>query len=52
VNGFDVPKPALKFEHFGFDEALMKAIRKQGFEEPTPIQKQAVPGLLLFCVKE
>ncbi|XP_071512810.1 ATP-dependent RNA helicase DDX42 [Panulirus ornatus] len=43
VTGFDAPKPVTSFGHFGFDEALMKAIRKSEYTQPTPIQSQAVP---------
>ncbi|XP_045596007.1 ATP-dependent RNA helicase DDX42 isoform X3 [Procambarus clarkii] len=43
VTGFDAPKPVTSFGHFGFDEALMKAIRKSDYTQPTPIQSQAVP---------
>nr|XP_053636381.1 ATP-dependent RNA helicase DDX42-like [Cherax quadricarinatus] len=43
VTGFDAPKPVTSFGHFGFDEALMKAIRKSDYTQPTPIQSQSVP---------
>lgn len=43
VTGFDAPKPVTSFGHFGFDEALMKSIRKSEYTQPTPIQSQAVP---------
>ncbi|XP_076053085.1 ATP-dependent RNA helicase DDX42 isoform X1 [Oratosquilla oratoria] len=43
VTGFDAPKPVSSFGHFGFDEALMKAIRKSEYTQPTPIQAQSVP---------
>jgi ATP-dependent RNA helicase DDX42 len=43
VSGSEVPSPALSFGHFGFDEVIMKEIRKSGFEKPTPIQCQAIP---------
>ncbi|XP_047500609.1 ATP-dependent RNA helicase DDX42-like isoform X1 [Penaeus chinensis] len=43
VTGFDAPKLVTSFGHFGFDEALMKAIRKSEYTQPTPIQSQAVP---------
>ena len=47
VGGAVPPKPVSSFAHFGFDEALMKAIRKSEFSQPTPIQAQAVPAILL-----
>lgn len=46
VSGPDPPKPVTSFAHFGFDENLMKAIRKSEYTQPTPIQAQAVPAAL------
>ncbi|MCL4124552.1 UNVERIFIED_CONTAM: hypothetical protein GTU68_009887, partial [Idotea baltica] len=43
ISGFDTPKPVSSFGHFGFDEPLMKAIRKSEYTQPTPIQAQSVP---------
>lgn len=40
VTGVESPKPICSFAHFGFDEQLMKAIRKSEFTQPTPIQAQ------------
>ena len=34
------------FAHFGFDEALLKSIRKQKYTTPMPIQAQGVPSAL------
>jgi len=42
VSGIDPPKPVTSFAHFGFDENLMKAVRKAGYEKPTPIQAQVI----------
>jgi len=36
----------MSFEQFNFDSALSRAITKQGFETPTPIQAQAIPPAL------
>ena len=36
----------MKFEEFNLSEPLMRAIRKQGFVEPTPVQEQAIPAAL------
>lgn len=44
VTGADVPRPAISFAHFGFDDALIRTISKHGYTEPTGIQKQAVPA--------
>ncbi|OAY66099.1 DEAD-box ATP-dependent RNA helicase 24 [Ananas comosus] len=46
VSGFDVSKPIKLFEYCGFSTALMNAISKQGYENPTPIQCQALPIVL------
>ena len=46
VTGPLPPHPVTSFAHFGFDEALMKVIRKSEYTQPTPIQAQAVPGAL------
>ncbi|XP_065839605.1 ATP-dependent RNA helicase DDX42-like [Oscarella lobularis] len=44
VGGASVPKPCISFAHFGFDENLMKSIRKSEFSQPTSIQSQAIPA--------
>lgn len=44
VSGPNPPNPVSSFAHFGFDEALMKVIRKCEYTQPTPIQAQAVPA--------
>lgn len=46
VSGFDVPRPIKTFEECGFSVELMKAIAKQAYEKPTPIQCQALPIVL------
>ncbi|KAM3358140.1 DEAD-box ATP-dependent RNA helicase 24 isoform X1 [Capsicum galapagoense] len=46
VSGFDVPRPIKTFEDCGFSVELTKAISKQGYEKPTPIQCQALPIVL------
>ncbi|KIH67945.1 DEAD/DEAH box helicase [Ancylostoma duodenale] len=46
VGGFHPPKPVCSFAHFGFDKQLMDAIRKSEYEQPTPIQAQAIPAAL------
>ena len=46
VTGPLPPHPVTSFAHFGFDEALIKVIRKSEYTQPTPIQAQAVPGAL------
>lgn len=46
VTGPAPPNPVTSFGHFGFDESLIKAIRKHEYTQPTPIQAQAIPGAL------
>lgn len=46
VTGPSPPKPVTSFAHFGFDENLIKIIRKSEFTQPTPIQSQAIPVAL------
>ncbi|XP_058794608.1 ATP-dependent RNA helicase DDX42 [Phymastichus coffea] len=46
VTGADPPNPVCSFGHFGFDDLLMKAIRKHEYTQPTPIQAQAIPAAL------
>lgn len=35
-----------KFKELGLSENILKALKKKGFEEPTPIQEQTIPLLL------
>lgn len=46
VSGFDVPRPIKTFDDCGFSAELMKVIAKQAYENPTPIQCQALPIVL------
>ncbi|KAI9356766.1 P-loop containing nucleoside triphosphate hydrolase protein [Zopfochytrium polystomum] len=46
VTGAAAPNPCTRFEQFGFDAVLSKAIGKMGYEKPTGIQCQAVPAAL------
>ncbi|XP_059625557.1 DEAD-box ATP-dependent RNA helicase 24 isoform X1 [Cornus florida] len=46
ASGFDVPRPIKAFDDCGFSSELMKAIAKQAYEKPTPIQCQALPIVL------
>lgn len=36
----------MSFEKFGINTAILDALKKEGFEKPTPIQARAVPALL------
>ncbi|NXR06137.1 DDX59 helicase, partial [Semnornis frantzii] len=47
VQGQQVPRPIVEFEHCGFPETLNDNLKKSGYEVPTPIQMQMIPvGLL------
>lgn len=46
VTGPAPPNPVTSFGHFGFDEPLIKAIRKHEYTQPTPIQTQSIPAAL------
>nr|WP_240739551.1 DEAD/DEAH box helicase [Marinitoga lauensis] len=35
-----------KFRELGLSESTLKALKKKGFEEPTPIQEKVIPLLL------
>ncbi|CAN7996374.1 unnamed protein product [Ixodes hexagonus] len=43
VTGPLPPKPVTSFAHLGFDEPMLKAIRKAEYTQPSPIQAQGVP---------
>ena len=36
----------MRFQDLKIDEAILKAIREIGYEEPTPIQEQAIAAVL------
>jgi ATP-dependent RNA helicase RhlE len=36
----------MSFDALGLSEALLRAVREQGYTEPTPIQRQAIPIIL------
>ncbi|XP_045040484.1 probable ATP-dependent RNA helicase DDX59 isoform X2 [Desmodus rotundus] len=47
VQGQDIARPIIDFEHCGFPEALNLNLKASGYEVPTPIQMQMTPvGLL------
>lgn len=46
VTGPLPPHPVTSFAHFGFEESLIKAIRKNEYTQPTAIQSQAIPAAL------
>ena len=35
------------FSEFGFNKSILKSLNKKGYKKPTPIQKAAIPELLL-----
>ncbi|KAF0810218.1 ATP-dependent RNA helicase [Alcanivorax sp. S71-1-4] len=36
----------MSFSELGLHEAILRAVREQGYETPTPIQRQAIPAVL------
>lgn len=36
----------MKFQDLKIEESILKAVREMGYEEPTPIQEQAIPTVL------
>ncbi|XP_061321127.1 probable ATP-dependent RNA helicase DDX59 isoform X2 [Pezoporus flaviventris] len=47
VQGQQIPRPILEFQHCGFPETLNYNLKNSGYEVPTPIQMQMIPvGLL------
>ena len=36
----------MSFKKLGLSEPLLKAVKEQGYETPTPIQEQAIPVIL------
>ena len=49
VSGGDAKRPCVSFAYFGFADVIMKAIQRQGFSQPTPIQAQ-VCGVCGACM--
>ena len=45
-SGFDVPKPLQRFDQARLSRELSAAVRRHGYDEPTPIQCQALPVAL------
>lgn len=46
VTGHDAPKPILKFRDAGLSDFLLENIEKSGYNNPTPIQKTAIPIIM------
>ncbi|CAH0585445.1 unnamed protein product [Chrysodeixis includens] len=46
ISGPDPPRPVSSFAHLGFDEQLMRAIRRSEYSQPTPVQAAGVPAAL------
>ncbi|HEX8885017.1 MAG TPA: DEAD/DEAH box helicase, partial [Noviherbaspirillum sp.] len=36
----------MSFKELGLSEAIVRAVTEQGYNSPTPIQKQAIPAVL------
>ena len=43
----ETDQPSSGFSEFGFSEALLKTLAAKGYKEPSPIQKAAIPELML-----
>ncbi|KAK6055502.1 hypothetical protein COOONC_06993 [Cooperia oncophora] len=43
IKGGRVPKPLRAWEECGLPDEVYQAIKKVGYDEPTPIQRQAIP---------
>jgi len=41
-----VTRNIMKFTELGLNESLLKAVKEQGYTEPTPIQAQAIPVVI------
>lgn len=41
-----IPRPAKSFDQFRIPDKLQREIERQGFDAPTPIQKQAIPCVM------
>ncbi|XP_065216566.1 probable ATP-dependent RNA helicase DDX46 [Planococcus citri] len=46
VRGKNCPKPIKTWAHCGVSKKVFEALKKHGFEKPTPIQVQAVPAIM------
>ncbi|XP_069087529.1 probable ATP-dependent RNA helicase DDX59 isoform X2 [Pleurodeles waltl] len=46
VQGHDLPRPIVEFEHCGLPEALCGNLARAGYEAPTPVQMQLLPAAL------
>eukprot|EP01118_Nematostelium_gracile_P003346 TRINITY_DN1382_c0_g1_i5.p1 TRINITY_DN1382_c0_g1~~TRINITY_DN1382_c0_g1_i5.p1 ORF type:complete len:778 (-),score=267.91 TRINITY_DN1382_c0_g1_i5:39-2372(-) len=46
IRGRNCPKPIIKFTQCGLTSSMLKVIEKLGFENPTPIQCQAIPAIM------
>ncbi|MCP5381707.1 MAG: DEAD/DEAH box helicase [Kordiimonadaceae bacterium] len=45
-NAQGVDAPVFDFDKFGFDKAIIKSIKKESFNTPTPIQDLAIPYVM------
>ena len=47
IEASEEPEAPSGFSEFGFSEALLKTLADKGYKEPSPIQKAAIPELML-----
>lgn len=46
LRGTKCPKPVLSWAQLGLALPLLDAVRREGYEKPTPIQAQAIPAIM------
>ncbi|GMT26278.1 hypothetical protein PFISCL1PPCAC_17575, partial [Pristionchus fissidentatus] len=46
VRGKDVPRPIKSWPQCGAHRSILSLLKKQNYQEPTPIQKQAIPAIM------
>jgi superfamily II DNA/RNA helicase len=47
-NGNTKSGPCMTFADLGLSEELLRAVNESGYSEPTPIQRQAIPSVLMM----
>lgn len=46
VKGKDCPPPIINFHQCGLSDPILEIIKKEGYQEPFPIQCQAIPAIM------
>ena len=50
IETVEEPEAPSGFSEFGFSDALLKTLADKGYKEPSPIQKAAIPELMLGAI--